>query len=678
MALGLSGVFSGMDTDSLVTRLMEINRRPLYQLGDRRSEWEAGQKAVTDIEGRLTTLKSLLSEMQDADRLRYVYGSSSDTKILVANTSTGATEGTHQVVVNRLATSQRLVHTAGLAAVTSEAGAEKSTALNVNGAADADATWFTTTANGSTYTFDFGDEDDITAVAFAADTGYSMNQVAALINVRSQAVAGYDAATVEYDSQQGLYFLRTTAKLTTTTENLSQTLTAGDAIDELNEDADWLKTAAGSGQFTYTYNGTTRTLYLASGGTLEHLAELINNDGANPGVTGSLLEYDGSYHMVLSGKDTGEDYTITVDDFYTTLNGFDSGDYTESQAAQDAQIRVDGYPADPSWMERSGNVIDDVLPGVQLNLRTTGTVTVTLNRSTDDLKNKLTNFVDIYNGLVEYIGKYTGYDEDTETGGVLQGDSTINGILSQIRTVLISPAPGFADGEDPYVLAGQIGLKLDRYGQLSIVTTSTDTQTSLDEALSDEYLGTLSLLAANKSGVSDSQYLQFTSSEDVTEAGEYEVEVDFGANGSIQTARIRQSGETAWRFMDIDGSTLVGAAGTAEQGLVLTAVNDGTAGAHTQTASLRIRQGVMGALYDLVKGMLDSTDGLMALKKDRIDAAIEDIDDRIEKMQERLEATEERLRSQFARLEGYLARYDAQRAAVDVMAQQLSTTRKRD
>ena len=676
MGLALAGVFSGMDTDALVLGLMAVNSRPLYQLDARKAEWEASQSAVTNIEARLTTLKNLLDETRDADLLRYVVGTSSDSKIVSVNTSTGATEGTHEVVVDRLASSQRLVHTAGLAAPTSEPGAQKSTALNLNGVADADATWFTATANGATYTFDFGDEADITSVAFTADTGYSMNQVAALINARSQAVGGYDAAAVEYDGQQGENFLRITANDGATEENLSQALTAGDAIDELNEDGDWLKTASGAGQLTYTYNGTTRTVYLSAGATLDDLANLIENDGANPGVSASLLEYNGGYHLVLAGKDTGVDYTITIDDFLTTLNGFDSGDYTESQLAQDARVRVDGFPGDPNWIERSGNVIDDILPGVEMHLRTTGTVTVTLNRSTDNLKQKLINFQDVYNGLVEYIGKYTGYNEDTETGGVLQGDAMINSIVSQLRGVLIGQAPGFADGQDPYVLAAQIGIAFDRYGEMSIVQASTDTETSLDDALSDDYLGTLSLLAANKSGVSDSQYLQFNSSEDTTQAGRYDVEVNFNADGSISTARTRQTGESAWSFMDISGNTLIGSVGTDEEGLVLTAVNDGTAGAHTQTATLRIRQGVMGALYDLVERMLDSTDGLITLKKNRLDTAIEDVDDRIEAMEKRLKTIETRLRKQFARLEGTLARYDAQRAAVDAMVQQMSTTRR--
>jgi flagellar capping protein FliD len=51
--------------------------------------------------------------------------------------------------------------------------------------------------------------------------------------------------------------------------------------------------------------------------TLEDLANLINNDADNPGVTASILKYDdgagGVYHLVLSGRNSGSDYQITVD-----------------------------------------------------------------------------------------------------------------------------------------------------------------------------------------------------------------------------------------------------------------------------------------------------------------------------------------------------------------------------
>jgi len=673
MAVGLSGVFTGMDTETLIARLMAVNARPMYQLQDRRAEWEARQDALTDISSRLSTFKTLLARLRDGDGLRHVSAVSSDTGTLTVNAGSGAGEGTHQVVIDRLARSHKLVHTAGLAGLDSTVGAAKSTALNTGGVADPDAVWFTTTANGATYTFDFGDEPDIDNVAFAADTGYSMNQVAGLINARSQAVAGYDAAVVEYDDQLGQHVLRISAQNAGTTGTMTQTLTAGDAVDELNDDADWQKTASGEGKLRYTYDGVTRTLHVTDETTLEDLCDLINNDGANPGVTASVLEAGGAYHLILAGRDTGSDYGVTIDDFQTTLNGFDTSDFTETQAAQDARLRVDGYPADPNWIERSGNTITDVLPGLTLNLRDTGTVTVTLNRNTSDLSDDLNNFVAIYNGLVTAVENYTGYDAETETGGIMQGDATLNGVLTGIRNLLIGTATGFVDGEDAYTLPVEIGIAFDRYGQLSLVGTSTETQTSLDDALAADYAGVLELIGARASGQSDSSYIQFDAAEADTGAGFYDVAIDFAADGGIVTARIKGADEEAWRFMEIDGNTLYGTVGTDEEGLVLTAVNDGTGGEHTQTAQVRIRQGFAGALYDHVDALLDATSGPMAGKDRQITEAIEELDERIEDQEDRLEDQEERLRGQFARLEALLATYDRQLAAVQQLSQQVNS-----
>ncbi|KKM61596.1 hypothetical protein LCGC14_1530150, partial [marine sediment metagenome] len=536
MTVALSGVFSGMDTDSLVTRLIAVNARPMYQLAVRKAEWESKASAVVDVESRLSTLKALLADMRDSDKLRAVSASSSDTTLLTVTAGGSASEGAHEIVVNQLAKTEKLVHSAGLAGQNSTITALKSTALNIDGVADADATWFTTTASGATYTFDFGAETDIDSVVFAVSTGYTMNQVAALINVRSQAVSGYDGASVEYDSQESEYFLRLTAEESATAGTMTQALTAGDAIAELNDDADWSKTAAGGTQFQYTYDGTTRTLQLTYDTTLADLRDLINNDGGNPGVVASVLEYNGTYHLVLSGRDTGTDYTIAIDGG-TTLSSFGAGDFTETQSAQDAELRVDGYPAG-NWMERSSNTITDVVPGLTFNLRAAGTVNVTLSRNTSGLKQDLSNFVGIYNGLVTAVDTYAGYDEENETSGLMQGDAMLNGIIYRIRAALTGTTVGFADGEDTYIMPVQIGLKIDRYGELGIVGTSTATETSLDDAISDDYLGVLSLIGALGAGKTDDSYIQFDSAEEATEPGNYHVEVDFAVDGSIATAWI--------------------------------------------------------------------------------------------------------------------------------------------
>jgi flagellar hook-associated protein 2 len=72
----------------------------------------------------------------------------------------------------------------------------------------------------------------------------------------------------------------------------------------------------GEGTFIYSYNNEETSVTTTAGTTLEDLVGLINNDSDNPGVNASLLLYDdgndGVYHLVLSGQDSGSDYTISI------------------------------------------------------------------------------------------------------------------------------------------------------------------------------------------------------------------------------------------------------------------------------------------------------------------------------------------------------------------------------
>lgn len=73
----------------------------------------------------------------------------------------------------------------------------------------------------------------------------------------------------------------------------------------------------GEGTFLFSYDHQQMTVQTTADTTLEELANLINNDADNPGVTASILKYDdgagGVYHLVLSGRNSGSDYQITVD-----------------------------------------------------------------------------------------------------------------------------------------------------------------------------------------------------------------------------------------------------------------------------------------------------------------------------------------------------------------------------
>ena len=670
--LGLSGVFSGIDTDILIARSMAFNRIPLDRLNVQKSTWQAKDNALTDLEARLATFKSQVDSLRSDATLEKVISTSVDRDVLSASAATGATEGTHQVVINQLAQAHRFVHDTGLAETTSTVGVAKSTALNINGMADADATWFTTSGNGATYTLDFDTEDDITGVVFDVSTGYSMNQVAALINVRSQAVSTYDAASVEVDGQTGKSYLRLTAQNGATEGAMAQTLTAGDAIAELNDAADWTTTAAGGGTFSYIYDSTTRTVSVTEDTTLEGLRDLINNDAQNPGVSASILEYNSAYHLVLAGKDTGTSYSITVDNLATTIEGFDTADFIETQTAQDIELRVDGYPS-AAWITRDSNMVTDVIPNVTIAVTATGSTAINIFRDTGQVTSDLSNLASVYNGVLAKITAYAGYDSENEVGGVLQGDTSITRLLDTLRSGVTSTVPGFLSGTDTFTLASEIGLEFGKTDENGLPVFAEMgkmflNETVLSSAMASDYRAVANLIGGSGTGSSDNSDIQFTSSHDTTEGGTYNVRVDFDTNGAVTLAMIRKDGETPWRNLTIDASdnTLTGEVGNDEQYLELAAVWDGS-GAYTATGDVRVCQGFGNVLYERVSDLLDNVTGIIAAKRNHYSSAIETVERNIES-QERLLATKEMyLIEKYSRMETALARLDSQRAMFDAL-----------
>jgi flagellar hook-associated protein 2 len=419
------------------------------------------------------------------------------------------------------------------------------------------------------------------------------------------------------------------------------------------------ETLVGEGVFAYTYDGQTRSIQTTAETTLADLRGLINNDGSNPGVTASLLEYDAgdglAYHLVLGGNETGADHAITIEDALVTLEAFQAAAFTTTQSAQDAQVRVDGYPAG-QWIGRSTNTIDDVLPGVTLELHATGTVRLSLTRDTAGLKEKVASLVEAYNDLVQDLQAKTAYDAATKTGGVLMGEWSVRDLRQQVRLPLVERALGFSSGNDAFTLAGEIGLSLDSDGLLSL------DEDALDEAIQDDYAGVLALLGADRTGTSDSDALRFHAASSLTTPGAYSVRAVF-ESGVLVSAWIKgaEEGPDAWRAAAVEGGLITGAEGQAEQFLQVTAAYAGTG---TVEAEVRVRQGIGGRLYERLDALLDPTDGGLALSEAYCEDAIARVETSIERKQASLDRMEARLKIKFAKLEQALTLLAAQRSAL--------------
>lgn len=672
-ALGLAGVYTGIDTDLIVARVMAIESRPLARLEERKDTWLEKQAAVEEIQSRFADLKLHVNNMRDIDNLRSVLAATSDADIITATSSGGATEGAHQVVVNRLATGEKEVH---------DGVTPTETWTHDLSVAGADDEYFSAaeisnnTGTNYKFVFQFGSESQVTVDLSAYDaTGITLNELVSEINT----AAGYSAASAASVGSQ--YNLRIQAQ--NAGGDRALVITDDDSVDALDNTDDFTQTVdgdvgadaiVGAGTFVYTYDGVTRTVTTTASTSLGALRDLINNDAGNPGLTASILDYEVDathrYHLVLSGDNTGSDYTITVE-AATTLSGFSPGSFEETMAAQDAQIRVDGYPA-ADWIERSSNSISDVIEGVTLNLNGTGTASVTLTRDTGQLRQDVQNLVNIYNGIVLVVDEYTGYDDVTGAGGILQGDGDIAGMVGWIRSIITSTVPGFADGMDTYTLAAHLGIEIDSYGMLSLdkPTPLMTDEPTLADALAEDYQAVLNLIATSGTGGSTSSYIQFTSAAESTTPGVYEVEVDFDGGGTITAARIRTEGETEWNTATVNGNVVTGMSGKPEQFMQLVVTWDGSSS--TQSAEVRVRRGLAGALYDRLEDILDVEDGAITVKKTANQRAIDELTVSIARQEDRLADKEARLLAKYARLEATLARLGSFTAAFDALFTQLA------
>jgi len=326
---------------------------------------------------------------------------------------------------------------------------------------------------------------------------------------------------------------------------------------------------------------------------------------------------------------------------------------------------------DDGWINRSSNTIDDVITGVTLHLHDTTasgeTVDLTLTRDTEALKEKINEMITAYNTVVMHIQEHTKFSPDGTSRGVLATDYFVTTVWSQIKTPFQTAASGFGSN-DSFTDPEDIGLDIGTDGMLEL------DESTFDEAVVDDYLGVLRLLGAQKVGASDSTTIKYYGAADSTEAGTYNVKVVV-SGGAITSAKIWKSSETEAEARDAtwSGNTVTGNTSLNSQNDYLYAENnlqftvdlttDGT-----YTATISVKQGFVGAVYEAVDDMLDSVDGTVPVAQDALSDTIKNQNERIEREQKRLDDEEERLIAKFARLERNLQLINSQLAGLTALS----------
>jgi flagellar hook-associated protein 2 len=167
--------------------------------------------------------------------------------------------------------------------------------------------------------------------------------------------------------------------------------------------------------FSFTYNDTSVTLDVLSGTSLQGLVDMVNSDTETRNLVEAYLIDDGEgYYFALSGLDLGEDNVIILDDT-GTINGFGMDQFSKTRNAQNARLKVDGFPEDEGqWIERTSNEIDDVISGLTLELEnvTDGVARINVSTDTETISANITSIVDDANVILQYLQIMTGKIED--------------------------------------------------------------------------------------------------------------------------------------------------------------------------------------------------------------------------------------------------------------------------
>lgn len=430
--------------------------------------------------------------------------------------------------------------------------------------------------------------------------------------------------------------------------------------------------------FTISYAGETITINdIAAGTTLEGFVNIINNHADTRGKVVASTIYDGSaYHLQLTGADQGADNQLEILNGGALTFGYDSDSYVETQNAQNAQIRVNGFPAsNAGWIERPSNVMDDVITGLTLNLNDAkpGTkTTLTVTTDTDAIMDNVTAFVNAVNVIRAQIQSITAVDEEGE-GSVLTGNYGIDIVSQNLKNITAEMGVGFVPWNeetlngDKYSSLAQLGLFTDAEEASTTYGLLTIDYEMLADALDDDPNAVAALFSAEPKGYSQSpDFTALSIVEGTTEPGIYDVEI-VSDGSQITSATI--NGEPA----KISGWEITGTAGAAT-GMAIRLDNTG-AGTHTGEISVKIgKTGEMiGELEALTKPFNEFTyeGGPLAVLQNNYKDIMDSIDSKIEFEQARIDKMEANLRLKFSRLDALLGQYDLKQGQLSAALQQL-------
>jgi len=177
-----AGIGSGLDVESLVTKLIAAERTPINQLAKQTDSLKTELSTYGKVQSALSTLRDAASKLTSPSTWGGTLATSSDTSAVTVSAGTGASVGNVSVQVNQLAQAQTVVGTTAYASASTTVG-QGSLTITLGA-------WGTDGNGGTTFT------DKAGATAITVNIGAGQDTLAGIRDAINAAGAGVTASIV--------------------------------------------------------------------------------------------------------------------------------------------------------------------------------------------------------------------------------------------------------------------------------------------------------------------------------------------------------------------------------------------------------------------------------------------------------------------------------------------------
>lgn len=214
-------------------------------------------------------------------------------------------------------------------------------------------------------------------------------------------------------------------------------------------------------------SGTPVDITISATDTVSDVASKIN--GANAGVTATVLNDASGERLLLRGKNTGEDagFQLSVTSDADTnpadalgLSRLVTGS-TIDQFSANAAATINGIPVTSTTNTFANKVSGVTFTAVK---ETVAPVTLTITKDSSAVQKNIEAFVKAYNDINSVLNEATKYDAATKTGGLLQGDTTAISLQNALRSAVQS----MTTGSSVFNRLSDVGVSMLRGGNLEV------------------------------------------------------------------------------------------------------------------------------------------------------------------------------------------------------------------